>query len=79
MWNGNEEQSALIKQAIENGGLENIDAVKDAIHSTKAIAYTADIAKQASDRAIAALDGLPSSPYLDALRALARYSVERTH
>ena len=79
MWNGNREQSALIKQAIENGGLENIDDVKQAIESTNAIAYTADFARQAADKATKALIGLPNSPYLDALHALARFSVERTH
>ena len=79
MWNGNEEQSSLIKQAIENNGLENIDAIKQAIESTNAIAYTADIAKQAAEEAIKALDELPASPYLDALHSLALFSIERTH
>ncbi len=79
MWNGNKEQSNLIKDAIENGGLENIDAIKQAIESTNAIAYTADIAKQAAENAIKALDGLPESPYLDALHSLALFSIERTH
>lgn len=79
MWNGDEEQSSLIKQAIENNGLENIDAIKQAIESTNAIAYTADIAKQAAEEAIKALDELPVSPYLDALHSLALFSIERTH
>ena len=79
MWNGNEEQSSMVKQAIENGGLENIDAIKQAIESTNAIAYTADIAKQAAEKAIKALDDLPASPYLDALHSLALFSIERTH
>ncbi len=79
MWNGNREQSALINQAIENGGLENIEAIKEAIESTDAIAYTAETARQAAGKAISALDDLPASPYLDALHALARFSVERTH
>jgi octaprenyl-diphosphate synthase len=79
MWNGDEQQSSLIKQAIENGGLENIDAIKQAIESTNAIAYTANIAKQAAEKAIKALDGLPASPYLDALHSLALFSIERTH
>jgi len=79
MWNGNETQAALIKQAIENGGLDNIDAIKNAIESTDAIAYTAELARQAANKAIDALAGLPQSAYLDALHSLARFSVERTH
>jgi len=59
MWNGTAEQSAIIKEAIENGGLNNIDKIKAAIEST------------------GALDSLPPSQYLDALYALARFSVER--
>ena len=79
MWNGTAEQSKLVRQAIENGGLENIDAITDAIKSTNAIAYTADIARQAAEQAIDALKGLPPSPYLNALHSLARFSFERTH
>ncbi len=79
MWNGNDTQSALIKEAIENGGLDNIDAIKEAIESTNAIAYTANIARQAANEAIIAIADLPQSAYLDALHSLAHFSVERTH
>ena len=79
MWNGTQAQSELIRQAIENGGLENIDAITDAIKSTNAIAYTADIARQAAEKAINALQALPPSPYLNALHSLARFSFERTY
>jgi octaprenyl-diphosphate synthase len=79
MWNGNKEQSSLIKEAIENGGLNNIDAIKEAIESTDAIAYTAELARQAAEKASNALAGLPPSAYLDALHSLARFSIERTH
>ena len=77
MWNGNAEQSAIINQAIENGGLENIDKIKAAIESTGALDYAARIANQEADLAIQALNDLPSSEYLDAMYALARFSVER--
>jgi octaprenyl-diphosphate synthase len=79
MWNGNKTQSALIRQAIESGGLDNIDAIREAIESTKAIAYTAQFARQAANEAIGALANLPPSPYLDALHSLANFSVERSH
>jgi len=79
MWNGNKEQSALIREAIENGGLDNIDAIKEVIESTEAIAYTADLAREAADKAINAIADMPQSAYLDAMHSLARFSVERTH
>mgnify|MGYP000485299525 CR=1 FL=1 len=79
MWNGDKEQSALIREAIENGGLDNIDVIKEAIESTDAIAYTANIAREAVGKAVDALAILPPSQYLDALHSLARFSIERTH
>ena len=77
MWNGDKEQTKIIRDSISNGGLKNIELIKDAINSTGAISYTAEIAKQESELAINALNQLPSSKYLDALHSLARFSVER--
>ncbi len=79
MWHGSETQATLIRQAIETGGLDNIDAIKKAIESTDAIGYTAQLAGQAANKAINALASLPPSAYLDALHSLARFSIERTH
>ncbi len=79
MWNGNAEQSEIIKDAIENGGLSNIEQIKAAIESTGAIEYAAKIAHQEAELATQALTELPSSEYLDALYALARFSVERQY
>ena len=77
MWNGDKKQTEIIRDSVSNGGLENIDEIKDAINSTGAISYTAEIAKQESDLAINALNALPSSKYLDALYSLAKFSIER--
>jgi octaprenyl-diphosphate synthase len=77
MWNGNEEQTKLIRDAIEHGGLEHLEQIKEAVNSTGAIAYTAKIANEEAELAINELKGLPTSEYLDALYALARFSVER--
>ena len=79
MWNGNEEESKIIRDAIEHGGLDHIEQIKDAINSTGGIAYTAKIAEEEAELAIDSLKGLPSSEYLDALYALARFSVERNY
>jgi octaprenyl-diphosphate synthase len=77
MWNGDKKQAKIIRDSISNGGLENINLIKDAINSTGAISYTAEIAKQESELAISTLNQLPSSEYLDALHLLAKFSVER--
>tara|TARA_B100000745_G_scaffold266127_1_gene191384 strand:+ start:117 stop:1124 length:1008 start_codon:yes stop_codon:yes gene_type:complete len=77
MWNGDKKQAKIIRDSISNGGLENINLIKDAINSTGAISYTAEIAKQESELAINTLNQLPSSKYLDALHSLAKFSVER--
>lgn len=79
MWNGTEQDAEIIKEAIENGGLEQIDQIKKAIETTGAIAYTAKIANEEAKLAINELNGLPASEYLDALYALARFSVERQY
>jgi octaprenyl-diphosphate synthase len=77
MWNGDKKQAKIIHDSISNGGLENINLIKDAINSTGAISYTAEIAKQESELAIDVLNQFPSSEYLDALHSLAKFSVER--
>ncbi len=75
---GTDAQKATIRSAIEQGGLEQIDAVTEAINATDAIAYTARIAQREADRAKAALAGVPPSPYRDALISLVDLSVKRT-
>lgn len=79
MWNGNKHDAEIIRDAIENGGLEHIDQIKAAINSTGAISYTARIANEEAELAINAIQDLPPSEYLDALHALAKFSVERQY
>jgi octaprenyl-diphosphate synthase len=76
---GTAAQQAVVRQAIEQGGLEHIDAVLAAIESTGANAYTARRAADEAERAIQALATIPESPYKQALLDLARYSIHRTH
>jgi octaprenyl-diphosphate synthase len=74
---GTGEQRRVLREAIEKGGLEQIDAVKAAIESTDAIAYTARLATEEAAQAKQALEALPPSSYKSALAALADFSVER--
>ncbi|MDM8565835.1 octaprenyl diphosphate synthase [Candidatus Halobeggiatoa sp. HSG11] len=75
----NQVQQQVLREAITEGGENIIDDVIAAIKSTKAIEYTAKIAKQEADLAIAALTDLPKSPYTEALHTLAKFSVNRSY
>jgi len=76
---GNPEQQAVVRHAIEQGGLDRLGEVLAAIESTGANAYTARRAADEADRAIQALAAIPGSPYKQALLDLARFSIHRTH
>jgi octaprenyl-diphosphate synthase len=79
MRHGTEEESTIIRQALEKGGRENINIVTKTIESTGAIAYTAHLAREEANRAINAIGILQESPYKEALMGLARFSVSRTY
>jgi len=79
MRNGTPEQAALVRTAIETGGLDQIEAVQKAVESSGAITYTEQAAKEAVIEAIKALDKLPDSNYRDALETLAEFSVNRSY
>ena len=78
MRNGTEQQATVVRKAIEQGGLEYIDQVMEAIAATGAIAYTEQTAKKESELAIRQLVHLPDSPYKEALIGLAKFSVDRS-
>lgn len=79
MRSGSNEQRELIRHAIEKGGLEQIDAVLEAIQSTGAIDYTAETARTAAANAMQCLEILPASGYKDALYALSEFAVSRSY
>jgi octaprenyl-diphosphate synthase len=76
---GNPEQAAMLRNAIEEGGREHIDAVVAAIASTEAITYTIGLARSYAQQAKETLAALPPSPHREALGALADFSVSRTY
>jgi len=79
MRNGTEEQAAVVRKAIEDGGHDLIEPVTEAIQATGAIAYTEQVARDEANRAIACLASLPDSPYKEAMIVLAEFSVNRTY
>jgi octaprenyl-diphosphate synthase len=69
---------SIIRGAIENGGLEQLDVIVGAIESTGALEYTRALAQDEADQALTALQTLPESPFKQGLASLARFAVERT-
>ena len=70
---------ARIATAIEQGDTGALPEIVDAIRASGSLEYSQRIARRHADEAIAALDTLPESPQLAALRGLAVYSVEREY
>ena len=73
------QQQLLIRNAIEHGDVNNIDAIFGAISSSGALAYTLSQARKASHAAIAALTRVPDSIYKESLIQLAEFAVERRY
>ena len=78
MRNGSEAQSAVVRKAIEQGGLEYIDEVMAAIKATGAIEYTEQTARKEAELAIQCVEHLPASVYKTALQDLAKFSIDRS-
>jgi octaprenyl-diphosphate synthase len=76
---GTAAQQALIRDAIEHGGLEHLSEITKAIESTGGLLYTHALARREAAVALTALDALPDSRYKAALADLADFSVNRTH
>ncbi|GAB2522567.1 polyprenyl synthetase family protein [Lysobacter humi (ex Lee et al. 2017)] len=69
--------SARLREIVEAGDAGALDEVVAAIRRTGGLDYSRARAAEYADRAVAALAEMPSGPYVDALRALARYAVDR--
>ncbi|MGH8227983.1 MAG: polyprenyl synthetase family protein [Steroidobacteraceae bacterium] len=69
---------ALIRTAIESGGLAQLDPIVGAIESSGGLDYAAELAREEVRAALAALEILPDSSYKRGLEALARFAVEHT-
>lgn len=72
-------QQQKIRTSLEKGSLEYLPEILVAIAETKAIEYTRTIAAQEVEKALLALAPLPESPYKQALKELAHYSIQRDH
>ena len=71
------ESRKLIRKAIREGGLEDLQPVLAAVKASGAIEYTQRKAQQQSQLAIQCLDGIADSSFKDTLITLAKLAVER--
>lgn len=78
MWHANEDDAALIREAIEEAnGLPHLNRILAVMQSTGALDYTRQKANEEADKAITALSAIPESDYKQALIALAHIAVDR--
>lgn len=80
MNNGNEQQRALIRSAIENGdGMDHLDDILATMKQTGSLVYTQKKAEQEADKAINAIAHLADSEHKQALISLAHIAANRSH
>ncbi|EAS43584.1 octaprenyl diphosphate synthase [Photobacterium profundum] len=79
MHNGNEAQSAMIREAIEkSNGMDKLNDILAAMREAGSLEYTQQRAEEEADKAIAALAPIAESDYKEALIQLAHLAVKRT-
>ncbi|MFA7242434.1 MAG: octaprenyl diphosphate synthase [Sulfuricellaceae bacterium] len=78
MRHGNAQQAASVRKAIEQGGLDDLQQVLQAIHETGALDYVRRQARKEADIACAAISHLPGSNYKESLLQLADFAVARS-
>ena len=80
MHHGTPDQSAMIRGAIEQGnGRHLLDAVLETMATCGSLEWTQKRAEEEADKAIAALQILPDTPWREALIGLAHIAVQRDH
>jgi len=77
MQRGNEGQCDLIRNAIEVGATDNLQAVIDVVKNTGALDATRQAAAAQAQLAIDAISGLPDNPYTKGLLQLAASLLDR--
>lgn len=77
MQKASDDDSNLIRNAILEGGLDQLSQITAIIQSTGALQYTAAKAREAADLAIESLRRIPDSEYKQALINIAELSIQR--
>ena len=77
MQRGTPAQAATVREAIENGNTDQLDAIAHIVRSTGALDVARNAAAAEAQRAITALEQLPSNEYSAALHQLASQLLAR--
>jgi len=75
----NDNERALLRQAIKDADVSEMDKILAIINRTNALNKSLDTARLAAKNAVSVLDVLPASDYKKALETIALYSVDRNH
>jgi octaprenyl-diphosphate synthase len=78
MRHGTPDQKQLIRNAIEQGGLEEMSKILHAVNDTGALGHVRQLAVAEAEIACKAISHLPASIYREALVELASFAVNRT-
>ncbi len=71
--------AAVVRKAIQLGGLDSLDAVLAAVKNTNASQYVLNLAKSEAEQGCAAIAHLADSPHKKALIDLAAFAVNRSY
>ena len=77
MREGTPSQRERIRHAIQQGGIEHLPEVLDAVHATRALESVKQLAEKEAKLAFAAIAHLQPSQHLDALKLLSEFAVQR--
>ncbi|WP_020410275.1 polyprenyl synthetase family protein [Hahella ganghwensis] len=67
----------LIRKAIREGGLDNLESILKAVRESGALEFTLEKARRHAANAIAQLELLPAGQHRDAMQQLAQFAVNR--
>ncbi|MDP3088391.1 MAG: polyprenyl synthetase family protein [Methylotenera sp.] len=79
MRHGTSAETETIKRAIENGGLDDLPTVLNAVERTGALKHVRQVARNETNLASAAISHFTDSPYKQAMLSLAEFSVSRNY
>ena len=79
MRDGEPDQADFVRQAILNGGVENLDRIAQIVEAAGGLKYTSELAVRETTAAIESLAALPDSPYKTAMLNLAEFFISRNH
>jgi len=79
MRDGNKLQRGSVRDAILEGGVENLGSIIETVHTTGGLKYTGDYANQERNKALACLDHIEDSVYKKSMSDLINFVVDRSY